>query len=373
MNDLRIAVSGLHRGENPQPGSGIIRSIRRQYPRAHIVGLIYDAMESGIYDENGPDVVYPMPYPTSGAESFLHRLDAVLAKSPFDIFIPTLDAEIELLVHLEPELTKRGLQTCLPDQYTLGRRAKSKLPALARSSDVITPETVSVHSVAGAAWAARKLGYPLMVKGQYYDAKRVSTEMELAAAVSKLLADWGAPAMLQRCIQGPEFNALGIGDGRGEMLGLCCIRKTIVSDKGKGLGGMTIFDKRLTEMCSRIISDLRWRGPFEIEVMLDERRNDYVLIEINPRFPAWVDFPSMFGANFPVALVKMMTFGPRAAQLPECPAGHFYLRHQVEVHGHIDQLAALSMSADFQAQFPNSPCPANLTFDLQSSASTADL
>lgn len=346
MSALRIAVSGLHRGENPQPGAGIIRSLRRQYPHAYIAGLIYDAMESGIYVEGGPDAIFPMPYPTNGAEAFLERLDTILAQSPVDIFIPTLDSEVELLVHLEDELAKRGLRTCLPDMTALARRAKNRLGALANACQVMVPETVSVHSVVAAAWAARKLGYPLMVKGQYYDAKYVSSETELASAVSKLLAEWGAPAMLQRCVHGPEFNALGLGDGEGGIAGLCCIRKTIVSDKGKGLGGMTISDKRLTAMCERLIGKLRWRGPFEIEVMLDEQRSEYTLIEINPRFPAWIDFPSLIGANFPAALVEMIVTG-RPAPLPECPAGHFYLRHQVEVHGHIDQLAALSTSADF--------------------------
>jgi len=347
MSALRIAVSGLHRGENPQPGAGIIRSIRRQHPDAFIAGLTYDAMESGIYVEGGPDAIFPMPYPTNGAEAFLERLDTVLAQSPVDIFIPTLDSEVELLVHLETELRQRGLRTCLPDKAAFAQRAKNRLGALAGACQVTVPETVSVHSVAGAAWAARKLGYPLMVKGQYYDAKYAGSEMELSSAVSKLLSDWGAPAMLQRCVHGPEFNALGLGDGEGGIVGLCCIRKTIVSDKGKGLGGMTISDKRLTAICERLIGELRWRGPFEIEVMLDEARGEYALIEINPRFPAWIDFPSMIGANFPAALLEMILAGGRPAPLAECPAGHFYLRHQVEVHGHIDQLAALSTSADF--------------------------
>lgn len=73
-----------------------------------------------------------------------------------------------------------------------------------------------------------------------------------------------------QCSTGQEFNALGIGDGEGGIVGLCCIRKTIVSDKGKGLGGITIADKTLDDLCARLIAGLRWRGPFEIEVMLDE-------------------------------------------------------------------------------------------------------
>ncbi len=343
----RIAVSGLHRGENPQPGAGIIRSIRRAFADAFIVGLTYDAFESGIYVEGGPDAVYAMPYPTSGPEAYFERLDTVLEKTPFDFFIPTLDAEIELLVHLGQDIAARGLITCLPDKQMLQRRAKDRLVDLANACDVAVPDTVPVYDVAGAARGARELGYPLMVKGQYYDARKVGTEPELVAAVNKLLAEWGAPAILQRCVHGPEFNALGLGDGRGGIIGLCCIRKTIVSDKGKGLGGITIADKRLDELCSRLIRELRWRGPFEIEVMIDESRRKYVLIEINPRFPAWVDFPSMLGANFPATLLTMMATGLTPAPMTPCPAGHFYLRHQIEVHGHIEQLAALSTSTDF--------------------------
>jgi len=347
MNPLRIAVSGLHRGENPQPGSGIIRSIRRRMPEAFIVGLVYDAMESGIYADGGPDAVYTMPYPTNGAEAFFQRLDAVLEISPVDFYIPTLDSEIELLVHLEDEIAERGLLTYLPDKEMLARRAKNRLPELAEKCGVHVPQTKPVYDAAGAARTALELGYPLMVKGQYYDAKQVHTEAELVTAVSKLLAEWGAPAMLQRCVRGPEFNALGLGDGEGGIIGLCCIRKTIVSDKGKGLGGITIADKKLEQMCARIIRELKWRGPFEIECMLDEARGEYALIEINPRFPAWVDFPSMFDMNFPATLVEMMTTGRRPAPLPPCSAGHFYLRHQVEVLGHIKQLAVLSTSTDF--------------------------
>lgn len=326
-----------------------MRSLRRRFPNAFIVGLVYDALESGIYAEDGPDVVYPMPYPTSGIEAFLQRLDTILKKSPVDYLIPTLDAEIELLVHLEEALAERGLRTYLPDREMLAQRAKNHLPELALRCGVAVPDTRPVYDVAEALSVAAELGYPLMVKGQYYDAKMVSSEQALFAAVLKLFSEWGAPAILQRCVRGPEFNALGLGDGEGGIVGLCTIRKTIVSNQGKGLGGITVLDPRLDKFCTRLTRTLRWRGPFEIEAMLDEERGEYVLIEINPRFPAWVDFPSMLGINFPATLVQMMDVDRKPAPLPRCAPGHFYVRHQVEVAGHIEQLAALSTSADFDA------------------------
>lgn len=346
MSPLRIAVSGLHRGENPQPGAGIVRSLRRRFPEAFIVGLVYDALESGIYMEDGADAVHLMPYPTSGAPAFLERLDSVSEKSPFDFFIPTLDAEMELLVHLEEELAARGIATCLPGKKALARRAKNHLGELAQKCGVDTPETVPVYDVGGALCAAREMGFPVMVKGQYYDAKMATTEGALTLAVERLLTEWGAPALVQRCVRGAEFNALGLGDGEGGLVGLCTIRKTIVSAQGKGLGGITVLDPRLDDFCRRLVGELRWRGPFEIEAMLDEERGRYVLIEINPRFPAWIDFPSMLGVNFPATLVAMIEGVGQPTPLPRCAPGHFYRRHQVEVVGHIEQLAALSAGTD---------------------------
>ncbi len=350
MNAPRIAVSGLHRGDNPQPGAGIVRSIRRSYPDAFIVGLVYDAMESGIYMDGGPDKVFTMPYPTCGAVSFLKRLDHVLDEAPVDIFIPTLDSEIELLVHLEHDLNARGLMTYLPDAEMLSSRAKSLLTEFADECGVATPRTEPVYDARGALAAARRLGFPLMVKGQYYDAKIASDDDELTASVTMLLTQWGAPALLQSCVYGPEFNAMGLGDGDGGVIGLCCIRKTIISDKGKGLGGITVRDPRLESFVSKIIRHLKWRGPFEVEAMKDDATGDYTLIEINPRFPAWVDFPSMFGMNLPAALVEMLVTGFRPKPMPSCAAGHFYLRHQIEVHGHVDDIAELSAGSDFASR-----------------------
>ena len=357
MSPPRIAISGLHRGENPQPGSGVLKSIRMAYPDAFIVGLVYDAMESGIYADQGPDAIYTMPYPTSGAEAFLTRLDHVLIRTPIDLFIPTLDSEIELLSHLQDDLAERGLLTYLPDPSMLKRRSKSSLLDLAERCGVAIPETHAVYHLDNALATGALLGYPLMVKGQYYDAYLVSSEEELTAKASLLLSQWGAPVILQRCVQGPEFNAMGLGDGEGGIIGLCCIRKNILSDKGKGLGGITIRDPKLQVTVTALIRELEWRGPFEIETIKDEQTGEHSVIEINPRFPAWVHFPSMFGINFPATLVEMMTTGRRPAPLPICPVGHFYLRHQVEVLGSLQQLAELSTGSDFDS-ISAAPAPA---------------
>lgn len=355
---MRVAVTGLSRGENPQPGAGIIAGIRKAYPQAFVVGIAYDAMESGIYAEGGPDAVFTMPYPTVGAGAFLRRLDEARAAAPFDVFIPTLDSELDLIVNLEAELRERGIKTCLPDKTAYKRRMKDHLTELAAVAGVAAPETRAVYTSTQAFAEAVDMSFPIIVKGAYYDAQKVNSPAQLAGAVTSLLAQWGAPVLLQKAISGVEFDVLGIGDGEGGICGLCCIRKTIVSSKGKGLGGVTVRDPALRAFCEKLIRELKWRGPFEIEVMKDEADGRYCLIEIHPRFPAWVDFPARFGLNFAAALAQFAAAGEAPAPMPEPEPGWFYLRHQVEVLGRMHQLAALSGLGEWPMS-PEVPATAN--------------
>ncbi len=330
----------MHRGENPQPGASIVGALRAAWPEAFIVGLVYNVYESGIYAADGPDVCHAMPYPTAGLANYLARLAEIQAGSRVDWLIPTLDAEITLLAGAEQELAALGIRMMLPDRETLGRCGKARLPELAADCGVEIPATGVARDLGEAVEHAGRLGYPVFVKGPFYDAALVRTPGELAAAGGAMLADWGPPLIVQEPVSGTEFNVLGLGDGQGGMLGHCAVRKLIISDKGKGNGSVVVSDPRLEEITARVMAETRWRGPFELEFIRDRRDDDYRLIEINPRFPAWVGFPTLLGANYPAAWVEWLRDGTCRA-LPTLPAGRFFLRHQIEVTGEMSQVAEM--------------------------------
>ena len=175
MQPITIAVSGLNAGENPQPGPGIIRSLRRRFENIRIVGLCYDVLESGIYVADGPDVVFRLPFPSVGSTALLARLDEILAEQPIDIFIPTLDTELHGLLKLEDELAGRGIRMLLPRLAAWRVCRKSELPALALRCNCRTPASINVVDEAGLLAAADEIGYPLMVKGPYYGATACMT------------------------------------------------------------------------------------------------------------------------------------------------------------------------------------------------------
>src|SRR5829696_648402 len=53
---MKIFISGLYSGTNPQPGIGIARSLRAAYPAAKLVGVEYSNRCSGIHWDDFDEV-----------------------------------------------------------------------------------------------------------------------------------------------------------------------------------------------------------------------------------------------------------------------------------------------------------------------------
>ncbi|NQT91877.1 MAG: biotin carboxylase [Lentisphaerae bacterium] len=349
---ITVAISGLHAGENPQPGYGVMRSLRRRYRDVAVIGLIYDVLESGIYADDAPNAVFEVPYPSAGIEVLLNRWDYILSQQLIDVFIPTLDAEIEPLIGATDEFERRGVRMMLPTADSFKARSKARLHRLSEACDCRVPRSMSVHDPSSLLEAASELGFPLMVKGQYYGAHRVHTQQALVDKFHATIAEWGAPVILQQCVRGHEFNVMAVGDGEGGMAGSCVVRKTIVSEKGKGFGAVVIRDEILNNLAVMLIEQLGWLGPVELEFIKDDISGDYYLLEVNPRFPAWVDFPSTFGQNLPAVVVQKLMTG-RWERLPPYPTGKFFLRHSVDLTCDINDMGQLSTAGEIHHEGKN--------------------
>ena len=340
-----VAVSGLHRGENPQPGSAVIAALRRAYPKLRVVGLAYDSLESGLYcGADAPDAVYTMPYPSAGADVYLERLSEIHRRERLDALIPCLDTEIDLLAGALEQLAAMGIKTFLPTPDSVQLRDKAHLTKLAKAAGCPVPVTRVVHDIAGLREAAAALGHTVYVKGRLYEARAVSNLYDLDAAFWSMIEKWGAPVLVQQSIEGEEYNVAGIGDGAGAIAGHCAIRKMLRTAHGKGFGGMVVEDALLMQRSAALIKALKWRGPFELEFVRSEGERDYYLLEINPRFPAWVGFPAAIGCNLPARALESALGKQPKQSLTSCTPGNFFVRHSVDVAGHLASLQALSVT-----------------------------
>ena len=329
---MKIAISGLNNTDNPAPGIGVAKSLNGH----NLIGLSYDANEPGIY-QGLFEKVYLMPYPTLGYEELKNRLKYIKEKSNIQAVIPNLDAELPLYIKYQKELEALGIKTCLPSLECFEMRDKSKLPEFSEKLGLKHPKTIQVMSLDDLVNASRKLGFPLMVKGNYYKAYKAYNLDEAIEYYYKISNEWGFPLLAQQVISGVEINYVGLGDGK-ELIGGVGIKKLSTTEIGKVWSAVSINNKALFEVSTKFVETIGWRGAFEFEAMSDGK--DIYLIEINPRFPAWVYFATMLGVNLPEMMVKLMN-GEKVEKKYDYEFEKMYIRYVEETMADFKDFTAL--------------------------------
>jgi carbamoyl-phosphate synthase large subunit len=349
MKPLTIAVTGLGATDNPAPGVGVIRCLREGAGERpiRIVGLTYEALDPGLYMPGVADSGYLMPFPSQGAECYLRRLDAIHRDESLDVFMPTLDSELSLMQTLQPALDARGIRTFLPDASQLKLRSKARLGELANTHGLKVPRGRAVSSIDMLHQLGDDLCYPLMIKGQFYEAWLAHNPWEAEHHFRGISARWGLPIIAQEVVSGEEYDVAAVGDGHGGLVGAVPIRKLQLTDKGKAWGGVTVADPALDAFVNDVIERLRWRGPCELEVMRSELDGSFHLIEINPRFPAWIYLSAGAGQNLPWAAV-LLAIGEGAPPLEPYRVGTLFLRHSYEQICDLNDYAELTTHGQLQ-------------------------
>lgn len=328
---ITVAITGMNAvPENPGAGLAVARCLKEaRGDGVRIVGLGYDALDPGLHRREYCDSAHLLSYPGSGSETLFARLSEIHEAEGIDVLIPCLDAELPLIAGLAPRLAELGIRSYLPDAEQLARRAKDRLPELAQAAGVSCPETLAITQVDFFRDCEKKgWPFPLVVKGVFYDARVATGREEAELAFRAISAEWGTPVLVQRRIAGEECNLAGVGDGRGALLGTVMMKKRATTSRGKAWAGISINDDTLAENAQRLVAALKWKGPIEVEVMRDHQGN-YQLIEINPRFPAWVYLSHGVGRNLPDVLLSLALGEPPPELAPPSP-GMLFIRYAQE-------------------------------------------
>lgn len=342
---LNIAVSGLNATDNPGPGVSVIRSIRESQEFDGIItGLAFDPLDSGIYMRGVCDNVFLMPYPSQGADNLLERIKEIHSKIQLDVIIPTLDSELDAYLRIEGELEKLGIKSFLPSAEGLKIRSKAYFERLCEVG-ITVPLGESITSIASICELDQKFRFPVMIKGQFYEAYVAYSPMEAENYFRKISAKWGLPVVVQEFIVGQEYDVMALGDGQGGLIGAVPIKKIQLTEKGKAWGGITIDDKAMNSCVRDIIAKLKWRGPCELEIIKSKATGDYYLIEINPRFPAWCYLSVGAGQNLPWATVKLAINEP-VSEMSPCNIGTMFLRSSIDHIYPISKYQAIMTSGE---------------------------
>jgi carbamoyl-phosphate synthase large subunit len=338
---ITVAVTGLNAIDSPGPGVAVIRAIREcQDFDVRIIGLSYEALEPGIYMDGIADKTYQIPYPAAGTEALFSRLSYIHEKEKLDVVIPNFDAELFNFIKVAPRLQTLGIHSFLPGLEQLDARDKINLFQFGKRYGLSVPADRVIYKPEEIQQVALEFGYPIVVKGKYYEAVVAHSLEQAQKAFHKLHAKWGLPIIIQQFISGNEVNVAALGDGKGNAISIIPMRKLYITDKGKAWAGITLEDPSLIELAQHFMKSTQWKGGCELEIMKTMDGRNYIM-EINPRFPAWIYLSAGAGQNQPAALVKM-ALGQELPPYHEYSVGKMFIRYSWDLITDIQQFQQIS-------------------------------
>ncbi|WP_316830740.1 ATP-grasp domain-containing protein [Pedobacter aquatilis] len=323
---LTIAVTGLNANDNPGPGLAVIRALRAGFGVGlRIIGLAYETLEPAVYLRDEVNKTYRIPYPTAGVNALMDRIKQIQDIEQIDVLIPNFDAELYNFIKIADDLKAIGINTFLPTHQQLEARDKVNLKDFGDKFDFNVPADEVVFKEVEINDATTKFGFPLVVKGKFYEAHTVLNLADAYKAFHKLHAKWGLPIIIQKFIKGTEINIAVLGDGEGNTLSVIPMRKLYITEKGKAWAGITIEDEKLIKLAKDFAKAIKWKGGFELEIMREDNGDLYIM-EVNPRFPAWIYLTVAAGQNQPKALVDL-ALGKPVAEFNGYKAGKMFIRY----------------------------------------------
>jgi diaminopimelate decarboxylase len=299
---MKIYISGLYSGTNPQPGVGIARSLRMAYPEAILVGVEYSNRCSGIHWHDFDEIWLQRPWDELNLEAHGEELRKILDGGA--LYISANDLEILWLGSVFPKghpnlLTPPpdGLKRVAKPAITAHRGLPVKIPTF------ITTELSDwdLHAF------CRRHDWKVWLKGPYYEAVRTRNWVELENMRAVLSGAWATETLfLQAHITGYE-ESITLSAYRGELLHCVSMRKRDLTEMSKTWAGavMEVPESFLMPL-RRIVRDLNWTGGAELEMVRDADEESW-LLEWNPRYPAWIHGATIAGHNMPGKLVEGAT------------------------------------------------------------------
>ena len=306
---MKICISGLYSGANPQPGVGIARSLRAAYPSATLVGVEYSSRCSGIHWNDLDDVLLQPGWEDIDLESYAVFIEELLDGG--SLWLSGVDLETMWLASVFPN----GHPNLLTATASALKRISKPAIDAHRGLPVKIPEFISTQASDWDLHAfCRQHGWKVWLKGPYYEAVRTPSWDIFQRWRSVLSEAWSTDRLfLQAHVTGYE-ESICFCAYQGELIEAVYMSKRELTEEGKTWAGEVVdLPRELAIPLRQIVRDLSWTGGAEFEMVRDAG-DQLWLLECNPRFPAWIHGATITGRNLPAALVERVT-GSKAKRL----------------------------------------------------------
>jgi diaminopimelate decarboxylase len=321
---MKLYISGLYSGTNPQPGIGLARSLRAAFPDATLVGVDYSSRSSGLHWTDFDELFLQRPWEELDLETYARAITQILDSGAY--WLSGIDLEIMWLASVFCE----GHPNLLSPPRTAVRRIAKPAVEAHRGLPVRIPTFICAAEHAD--WDlhafCRRHDWNVWLKGPYYEAIRTRTWDAVESARAAIKKAWSTDnVFVQAHVTGYE-ESICFSAYQGELLACVYMRKREITQEGKTWAGdIAEVAEDFAVPLRAMVKALNWTGGAELEMVRDTSGQLW-MIECNPRFPAWVHGATIAGCNLAASLVEQAT-GVRAQRTR--PVADEFARIVVEV------------------------------------------
>lgn len=291
-----VVISGMHSGPNPSPGVGLARSLRLARPDLRIVGADHSPASSGLHDDVLDDVLRFPGWDEIHEDTWLTQMADLVADEE-TVLLPTMDLEVRLLaVGLGPH--DRILSPSKSALDAVRKPATGVADALGLRTARFERDTTR----AAVERFTRHAPYGVWVKGEHYEAFRAHHPEQALALGAFIEEAWGGSWHLEEHLPGQECG-LAFAALDGVLLDAIFTTKALVTPEGKTWSGdISEISDDLWDRLAAFVADVGWNGGGEVE-LIRSWTGELTVMELNPRFPAWIHGATLCGANLPATVI----------------------------------------------------------------------
>jgi predicted ATP-grasp superfamily ATP-dependent carboligase len=250
-------------------------------------------------------IIYPTP---NRNEEFIDFMIDLVRSKKFDILLPVRSTVTPLIAE-HAEKFKPFVNFVLPSFDSMNIANNKELTfRFAEKVGIPVPKTIYPRKFSEIEEGAKRFRFPVVTKALIASGSRglsyLNSPDELLRFAEKNLKRESDLAdkkwIVQEYIQGSGCGFFAIFD-RGEPKAIFMhqrLREYPITG-GPSTSAESFYHPRLKELGLKLLKALNWNGVAMVEFKLDQKDNEFKLMEINPRFWGSLNLPVACGVDFP--------------------------------------------------------------------------